>query len=99
MLIEQSIDGEIPGGRAALFTAFVRRLITREIENPENKLFQPGELLNLRDIQRLTLAHNGKTPCELPKRGLLIPKLGLLAFQMQKQIDRQDSGLVKIDYD
>ena len=99
MLIEQSIDGEIPGGRAALFTAFVRRLITREIENPDNKLFQAGELLHGRDIQRLTLTHNGKTPCELPKRGLLIPKLGLLAFQMQKQIDRQESGLVKIDYD
>jgi len=99
MLIEQSIYGEIPGGRAALFTAFVRRLITREIENPVNTLFQAGELLKERDIQRLTLAHNGKTPCELPKRGMLIPKLGLLAFQMQKQIDRQESGLVKIDYD
>ena len=77
----------------------MRRLITREIENPDNKLFQAGELLHGRDIQRLTLAHNGKTPCELPKRGMLVPKLGLLAFQMQKQIDRQDSGLVKIDYD
>ena len=99
MLIEQSADGEIPCGRAALFTAFVRRLIIREIENPDNKLFQAGELLSARDIQRLTLAHNGKTPCELPKRGLLIPKLGFLAFQMQKQIATQESGLVKIDYD
>ena len=74
MLIEQSVDGEIPSGRAALFTAFVRRLITREIENPDNTLFQAGELLTDRDIQRLTLAHNGKTPCELPKRGIVNPQ-------------------------
>ena len=99
MLIEQSVDGEIPSGRAALFTAFVRRLIRREIENPDNKLFQTCELLTARDIQRLTLAHNGKTPCELPKRGLLIPKLSFLAFQMQKQTHTEETGLIKIDYD
>jgi len=99
MLIEQSVDGEVPCGRAALFTAFVRNLIKREIDNPDNKLFQAGELLTNRDIQRLILAHNGKTPCELPKRGVLIPKLSVLAFQMQKQSIREESGLVKIDYD
>ena len=98
MLIAESVGGEIPCGRAALFTAFVRRLIKREIENPVNKLFQAGELLHERDIQRLTLAHKGKTACELPKRGLLIPKISLLAFQMQKQSEREESGLVKIDY-
>jgi predicted NACHT family NTPase len=99
MLIDESVDGEIPKGRAALFTVFVRRLIKREIDNPDNKLFQAGELLHGRDIQRLMLVHNGKTPSELPKRGLLIPKLSLLAFQMQKESKRQESGLIKIDYD
>ena len=99
MLIEESIDGQIPSGHAALFTAFVRRLIKREIENPNNLLFEAGDLLNARDIQRLTLASGGRTDYELPKRGRLIPKLGLLAFQMQKLSQQQGSGQVKIDYD
>ncbi|SFL94824.1 SUMF1/EgtB/PvdO family nonheme iron enzyme [Nitrosomonas communis] len=99
MLIEESINGQVPSGRAALFTAFVRRLIKREIENPNNPLFEAGDLLDARDIQRLTLAYLGRTDYELPKRGRLIPKLGLLAFQMQKLSKRKESGLVKIDYD
>ena len=99
MLLAESSDGEIPAGRAALFTAFVRRLIKREIDNPDNSLFQAGELLHERDLLRLNSASNGKTPCELPERGVLIPRLSWLAFNMQKQMARQESGLVKIEYD
>lgn len=98
MLIDESDAGEIPSGRTELFTAFVRRLLRREIEKG-NALFQAGELLHSRDIQRLIQTQRGKTPWELPKRGILLPKLSLLAYRMQRQNNAQESGQVKIDYD
>jgi predicted NACHT family NTPase len=44
LLVEQTQAGEVPEGRAALFTGFVRQALKREVEG-DNPLFQPSELL------------------------------------------------------
>ena len=56
LLVAQTTAGEIPAGRAALFTGFVRQALRREVES-DNALFQPGDLLHARDVQRLVGAH------------------------------------------
>ena len=40
LLVAQTTAGEIPAGRAALFTGFVRQALRREVEG-DNALFQP----------------------------------------------------------
>ncbi len=72
---------EVPRGRAALFTGFVRQALRREVER-DNPLFQPGELLVERDYQRLFCARRWG-PYELPARGVLFSKLADLAFGLQ----------------
>jgi hypothetical protein len=84
LLVEQTQAGEVPEGRAALFTGFVRQALKREVEG-DNPLFQPGELLHDRDIQRLNLARSWKTPFDLPERGVLISKLSHLAYHTKLQ--------------
>jgi formylglycine-generating enzyme required for sulfatase activity len=98
LLVEQTQAGEVPEGRAALFTGFVRQALKREVEG-DNPLFQPGELLYDRDIQRLNLARSWRTPFDLPERGVLIPKLSHLAYQMQSQRSAGEGGQVRVDYD
>ncbi|MBK6796337.1 MAG: NACHT domain-containing protein [Acidobacteria bacterium] len=44
--------GEVPKGRAGLFTGFVRQVLTRECE--KNELFRPDTLLDERDHRKLT---------------------------------------------
>ena len=99
MLIEESNGGKIPGGRAALFTAFVRRLIKREID-ASHPLFQADELLQEADIKWLIDAQVADPiSCELPEHGILIPKLAEMAYRMQLQRKTTESGQVKINYD
>ena len=98
MLVDQAAEGELPGGRAALFTGFVRQLLRREVAG-DNPLFQAGELLHERDTRRLIHARRWKTPFELPERGILIPKLSQLAYGMQKQRSANEAGQVRVDYD
>ena len=52
LLVAQTTAGEIPAGRAALFTGFVRQALRREVES-DNALLQPDALLHARDVQRL----------------------------------------------
>ena len=61
----------------------------------DNALFQPDGLLHVRDVQRLV---QGRTwpPYELPERGILIPKLSALAFQMQSQREANEAAQVRI---
>jgi formylglycine-generating enzyme required for sulfatase activity len=96
LLVAQTTAGEIPAGRAALFTGFVRQALRREVS--DNALFQSGDLLHARDVQRLV---QGRTwpPYELPERGILIPKLSALAFQMQSQREANEAAQVRIPYD
>ena len=97
LLVEQTHTGEIPTGRAALFTNFVRQALQREIAG-DNIQFRPGALLHPRDVRRLQQANVWKTPTELPERGCLIPKLSELAFEMQYR-SPTDTAQVRVDYD
>src|SRR5262249_33282732 len=97
LLVAQTTAGEIPAGRAALFTGFVRQALRREVES-DHALFQPGDLLHARDVQRLVQVHTWP-PHELPERGILIPKLSVLAFQMQSQREANEVTHVSIPDD
>lgn len=97
LLIEQTVAGEIPTGRAALFTGFVRQALRREVER-DNALLQPDELLHERDVQRLIQAR-WRTPFELPERGVLIPELAELAFAMQARQTTNEALQIRIAYD
>jgi formylglycine-generating enzyme required for sulfatase activity len=98
LLIAQTTAGEIPAGRAALFTGFVRQALQREVKG-DNVLFQSGDLLHRRDVQRLSQPHGWRTPFELPERGVLLPRLSMLAFQMQTQRTVHESSQVRVPYD
>jgi formylglycine-generating enzyme required for sulfatase activity len=97
LLVAQTTEGEIPDGRAALFTGFVRQALHREVKG-ESALFQPGSLVHQHDVARLGTAGSWP-PFELPERGLLLPKLSALAFQMQTQHSEAEASQVRITYD
>jgi len=89
LLVEQvDATGEMSAGRAALFTGFVRQALRREVERG-NVLFEPGDLVNGRDLRRIA-KWQWQGPHDLPDRGLLIPKLATLAHAMQHA--REDGG-------
>ena len=90
-------SGELPQGRAALFTGFVRQALRREIERG-NTLFQGGELIATRDLRKMT-RWKWQNPWDLPERGLLLPKLASLAYQMQEEQADTESSQVRIDLD
>jgi formylglycine-generating enzyme required for sulfatase activity len=97
LLVAQTTAGEIPAGRAALFTGFVRHALRREVES-DNALFQANVLLHVRDVQRLAQVHTWP-PFELPESGILFQKLSALAFQMQTQRAVNEAAQVRIAYD
>jgi formylglycine-generating enzyme required for sulfatase activity len=96
LLVAQTTAGEIPAGRAALFTGFVRQALRREVS--DNALWQHHGLLHERDVLRLNDLRPWP-PYELPERGILIPKLSVLAFQMQSQREANEAAQVRIPYD
>ena len=96
LLVAQTTAGEIPAGRAALFTGFVRQALRREVS--DNALWQRHGLLHERDALRLNDLRTWP-PYELPERGILIPKLSALAFQMQSQREANEAAQVRIPYD
>jgi predicted NACHT family NTPase len=98
LLVEQTQAGEVPNGRAALFTGFVRQALKREITG-KNPLFKADEFLHERDIERLNRATAWKTPFELPERGILINKLADLAYQMQSQRQSNEVGQMRVSFD
>jgi formylglycine-generating enzyme required for sulfatase activity len=97
LLVAQTIAGEIPEGRAALFGGFARQALQREIE-ADHPLFRPGALLGERDHQRFGQPQNWKTPHELPRQGLLFDKLSHLAFAMQARRQPGEASQVRIAY-
>jgi formylglycine-generating enzyme required for sulfatase activity len=98
LLVAQTTTGEIPAGRSALFTGFVRQALKREVE-ADNPLFRPDELLTGRDRQRLIQAPRWGSPHELPARGILLAKLSWLAYEMQVQWSEREAVQVRIPYD
>lgn len=96
LLCEQvEAAGELPKGRASLFTGFIRKTLARETDG---ELFQPGALLSERDHRKMT-RNDWRDPFDLPERGLLIPKLSHLAFSMQENGRANDGAQVRIEYD
>lgn len=89
--------GEVPKGRAGLFTGFVRQSLRREMER-DNPLFAPDRLLTERDVRRVT-QWRWKSDWELPERGVLVPKLVDLAFGMQDRSADGGASQVRIDLD
>ena len=88
--------GEIPKGRAGLFTGFVRESLKREIHQ---ELFQLANgLLSEADHEKLSL-NRWRNEFELPERGLLFPKLSDLAFTMQQKGLETEGAQVRIDFD
>lgn len=99
LLVEQAIaSGEAPVGRAALFTAFVRRALRREIER-DNPLFQPGPLLDARDYRRAISGRQWTTAWALPERGALLPGLSRLAYGMQDRFADGSASQVHVGFD
>ncbi len=99
LLVEQAdAEGELPTGRAALFTAFVRRSLRREIER-DHPLFQPGELLDERDYRSAISARRWPTPWALPERGALLPGLERLAWAMQERFAAGRASPHRLAYD
>ncbi len=97
LLVDQvDATSEIPAGRASLFTGFVRQALQREIVGG-HALFLPDSLLTERDHRRLT-NNQWRNPFELPERGILLPALSKLAFNMQQDANT-DSGQIRLDYD
>ncbi len=96
LLVQQSSDGHIPRGRAALFTGFVWQALRREVEG-DHPLFLP-DMLEARNRQRL-LQYGQPPPPVLPERGLLLPRLSTLAWQMQQRGAVQESTQVRLAYD
>lgn len=98
LLVEHvEATGDLPMGRAALFTGFVRQALRREIERG-NVLFDPGLLLSPRDLRRVT-GWTWSTPYDLPERGPLLPKLAALAHAMQDSRAAVDRSQVRIAID
>jgi hypothetical protein len=97
LLVAQTTAGEIPAGRAALFTGFVRHALRREVES-DNALFQADALLNAHDVKRL-VSTDPWPPFALPEGGILIPKLSQLAFRMQTQRAVNEAAQVHVIYE
>jgi hypothetical protein len=64
----------------------------------DNPLLQADVLLHARDVQRLAQVSTW-SPFELPERGILMPKLSQLAFQMQTQRAVNEAAQVRVAYD
>ncbi len=90
------VSGDVPAGRAALFTGFVRQSLKREINGD---LFQlAAGLLSEADYEKLSL-NRWRNTFELPERGMLFPKLSDLAFTMQQKGLETEGAQVRIDFD
>jgi formylglycine-generating enzyme required for sulfatase activity len=97
LLAQADTDGPALGGRAALFTGFVRQALTREIR-ADNPAFRPGLLLDRRDHERI-VRHEWRDALDLPGRGPLLPALCRLAFALQARRAPGKDSRVRAPYD
>ena len=97
LLVAQTTVGEIPAGRAELFSGFVRRALRREIK-ADHPLFQPDALIEDHDYRRFVQSRNWKTPYDLPRKSILFDRLSHLAFQMQARRQPGEASQVRIDH-
>ena len=87
-------DGSLPNGRAELFTRFVREALHREVCERKTPLLLDVQLLDARD--QTQISNRAWQGYSLPERGLLLPKLMALAFDMQQREQRNDGGQVSL---
>ncbi|MCB9177032.1 MAG: SUMF1/EgtB/PvdO family nonheme iron enzyme [Caldilineae bacterium] len=98
LLVEQvEATGEMPAGRAALFTGFVRQALRRELERG-SPIFDSDALLASRDRRQVS-RWRWKGDYDLPERGLLVPGLARLAHAMQIEREYGERSQVRIDID
>jgi hypothetical protein len=97
LLAQAGAGGPALQGRAALFTAFVRQALQREIE-AGNPLFRPGALLEKRDHERL-VQRAWRNASDLPERGRLLPALCQLAYGLQARRAPGEASRVRVAYD
>ena len=84
-------SNQIPKGRAALFTGYVREILDREVKK-KGGLSRPGALLTEDDFTDITQGFDERQPFALPEEGLLLPKLSQLAFGMQQTGNKTDGA-------
>ena len=95
-LLCQVVDetGNVPLGRAALFTSYLRLLLQREANGD---LFRQERILSNFDHQFITLGDNDwPDPFTLPTEGQLIPALSRLAFAMQHKGQGPERSQVRV---
>ncbi|MBO3705217.1 MAG: SUMF1/EgtB/PvdO family nonheme iron enzyme [Candidatus Accumulibacter sp.] len=99
LLAQAGAGGPLLNGRAALFTAFVRQALQREI-TADNPLFRPGALLDRRDHERLAQsARAWRNATDLPQGGLLLPALGRFAHDLQSRRAPGEASRLRVPWD
>lgn len=84
----------IPIGRAALISGFIRNALHREIQT-RNWPFRVGEIISQRDYDSI-LRITSLPPHVIPEQNL-IKTLSFLAYKMQAGNQRSDGGQVRIE--
>jgi formylglycine-generating enzyme required for sulfatase activity len=90
-------DEDLPAGRAALFTGFVRHALEREIV-AGNPRFEPGALIEERDRERI-VQRTWRDPFDLPRRSPIIQAVERLAYGMQKHRAGSDTSALRVPYE
>ncbi|MCX7110939.1 MAG: SUMF1/EgtB/PvdO family nonheme iron enzyme [Proteobacteria bacterium] len=94
LLKQAKDDGQVPKGRAALFTGFVRQALVREVEYSRNPIFQAGDLLTAWD-HKCIVQHNWKG-FELPEGGPLFRVLSDFAHGLQLRRGAANEARVRV---
>ncbi|MER2603520.1 MAG: SUMF1/EgtB/PvdO family nonheme iron enzyme, partial [Candidatus Competibacter phosphatis] len=95
LLVDQAgPEGQIPLGRAALFSGFVRQALNREMVG-KHPLFEEGVLLAAEECKRM--AGNAYTGCELPTENPLFLALSALAYRMQETEQNPEASQVRLE--
>ena len=97
LVTQVEATGDMPAGRAALFTGLIRQALRREVERG-NVLFDDGRLLHGRDRRQIT-RWQWQQDTDLPDRGPLVPLLGKLAFEMQQSRPDGERAQARIAFD
>ena len=94
VLVDAIGDGDIPKGRADLFTRLTQETLYREVVDRHTPALLETVLLDPHDQAQISnrLWHGHR----LPERGVLVAGLALLAYQMQSQKTSIDGAQVSV---
>jgi formylglycine-generating enzyme required for sulfatase activity len=88
-------SGEVPNGRASLFTGYVRAAIKREMDSG---LFTNEEFLSKSDRLKLTV-NQWANVFQLPVAGKIPERLSHLAYEMQQSGERKENKQISIGFE